>query len=483
MSGSLRDILNESCGLAAAINIPNASERVWEMLFVQQHRGESGAGIVSSDSHNLHLHKGFGRVDVVFPEKPVSFNFKDILPGNMASGHNRYATKGSVEEICNIQPLVYKETKYDQWAISHNGQLVDRSNLRGGLIERGAIFQSTCDSETLAHLITQSKEDTIEEAIKSEMIKIPSAYSLIIMTKSKVVALRDAYGVRPLSIAKLDGGYLVASETTAFRIFNDAEFIRHIKPGEMVVFDKGTIQSGGKFESIQITNPKEHWCIFEGIYFSDPRSEYNGFMHEDFRALCGETVYQENKAYFDSLKPQFGDNVRVVPILDSGKQGARGFTKASGIVYREYFMRRHNAPKAGGRSYTAENQEARGLIAYMKLDLRGESVKGKVIITVDDSIVRATTARRNNKKLRDAGVEKIINVILSPPITDTCYLGMDHQMRDKLFAFSFQTEEERSKESGADKIIYLSSDGLNRIVSETYNVGICSGCFGGNYPV
>ncbi len=480
MSKSLRDILNENCGLAAAINVSNASEIVSQMLHVQQHRGESGAGVVSSDSHNLHLHKGFRKVDVVFPE---DFDFSSKLPGNIASGHNRYATRGSVEEICNIQPLVYKETKYDQLAISHNGQLVDINDLRRGLKEKGAIFQSTCDSETLAHLITQSREDTIEEAIKSEMIKIPTAYSLIIMTKSKVLALRDSYGVRPLSIAKLDDGYLVASETTAFRIFNDAEFIRDIKPGEMVVFDKGAVQSGKGFESIQIADPKEHWCVFEGIYFSDPRSKYYGFMHEDFRLLCGEIVYQESKAYFDSLKKQFGDNIFTVPILDSGKHGAWGFEKASGILYREYFMRRHNAPNSDGRSYTAENQKARDYIAFTKLDLRREKIRGKTIITIDDSIVRGTTVRRNNKKLRDAGVENIINVILSPPITDTCYLGMDHQMRDKLLAFNFQTEEERSKETGANKTIYLSLDGLNKIVSETYKCGVCSGCFGGNYPV
>ncbi len=479
MSQSLREILNEECGLAAAINIPNASEFVSHMLLVQQHRGEAGAGIVSSNNHDINILKGFGKVEVVFPE---DFDFQKKLPGDIATGHNRYATKGSVEKRCNLQPLLFKETKYGPLTISHNGQLVDINNLRETLIQNGTSFQSTTDSETLAHLITKSNADTIEEAIVSEITKIPTAYSLIIMTESKVIALRDQYGVRPLSIAQLGEGYLVASENGAFRIFEDATFFRDIKPGEMVVFDKTEIKSGKEPTNIQFAEPEENWCIFEGIYFSGPRSTYNGIMHEDFREMCGIAVYDENREYFDSLKEQFGDNIYTVPILDSGKHGAWGFEKASGIPYREYFMRRHDAPKANGRSYTA-SPLSRGEIVSMKLDLREEMIPGKAIITVDDSSVRGTTSYANNEKLRNAGAEIIVNVIVSPPLIDVCKMGMDHQSRDQLLAFNHQTLEEISKATGADRTIYLSLGGLNGIIDKTYKCGTCSGCFGGNYPI
>ena len=198
--------------------------------------------------------------------------------------------------------------------------------------------------------------------------------------------------------------------------------------------------------------------------------------------MCGMAVYDGNMGFFDSLKEKFGNNIYTVPILDSGKHGAWGFEKASRIPNREYFMRRHDARKASGRSYTAADQASRDQIASMKLDLRTEMIPGKAIVTVDDSSVRGTTARRYNKRLRDAGAEFIVNVIVSPPLIDTCYLGMNHQLREELLAFN-KTEEQISRETGADKTIYLSLNGLNTIVNNTYKCGTCTGCFGGNYPI
>ena len=274
MSQDLREILNEECGLVGVINIPDASMIASDMLLVQQPRGEAGAGMVSSNG-DLNIYKMLGKVANVFPE---NFEYSTELPGTMALGHNRYATKGSVEDECNLQPYLSLFNK-QQFALSHNGQLIDINNLRNGMIKNGVTFQSDSDSETLVQLIAQSNANTIEEAIKEEITKIPAAYSIIIMTESKIIALRDAYGVRPLSIAKLDEGYLIASESNAFRIFDNAEFIRDINPGEMVVFDKDVIQSRGGFKSIEIEKAKERWCIFEAIYFSNPRSTYRRFMH------------------------------------------------------------------------------------------------------------------------------------------------------------------------------------------------------------
>ena len=177
----------------------------------------------------------------------------------------------------------------------------------------------------------------------------------------------------------------------------------------MIVFDKNSIRSGKGFTSIKFAEPNEHWCIFEGIYFSDPRSQYNGYYHEDFRQECGKSLYLDNKDFFDDLKQKYGDKVVVVPILDSGKQSAIGFSKISNIGYKEYFQRRHNAPKGSGRSFTASLQKEREFIAYMKLDLREEKIKDKIIITLDDSNVRGTTSKIYNARLRMAGAKQIIN--------------------------------------------------------------------------
>ncbi|MFA6088343.1 MAG: amidophosphoribosyltransferase [Candidatus Woesearchaeota archaeon] len=478
MGDEAREFLREECGLAAAIDIPMASEIVRDMLQVMQHRGEAGAGIVSSYHQNIHSYKNLGKVSIVFPK---DFDFKNKVPGKVAIGHNRYPTRGSAEELCNIQPLLFKDTKYGQLAIAHNGQLVDVNNYRSKLRKNGALFQSTSDSETLAHLIGQSKKKTLEDAIASEITKIPLAYSLLIMTKDKLFALRDQHGVRPLSIAKIFDRYLLASETNAFRIFDDYEFVRDVNPGEMVIFDKKSVRSEKGFKSIHFATGKEHWCIFEGIYFSEPRSEYNGYMHEDFRQQCGMKIYNENNDFFNKLKKEYENNIFIIPILDSGKQGAIGFQKVSNIPYKEYFLRRHNAQKSEGRSYTASTQEEREIIAHMKLDLRKEKVEDKVVITVDDSNVRGTTARKNNLRLKKAGAKMIINVFLSPMIKHPCYMGMDHQTQQELIAYK-HNEEDIARETSADKTIYLSLQGLNDVVTNTYKCDICSGCFGGNYP-
>ena len=222
----------------------------------------------------------------------------------------------------------------------------------------------------------------------------------LIMTRTKVIAFRDKYGVMPLSIAtletKLGPGYLVASEDSAFRIFPGYKFVREVNPGEMVIFDKKSIRDGNGFKSIQFAEPDEHYCSFSPVYFEGPRSTKNGYMHEDFREESGVRVFEENREFFEKLKANIGasykDKVAVVPILDSGKHGALGFSRASDIPYKEYFLRRHNNPKSKGRAYTAASQRERESIAYGKLDLRPEKIKGKIIVSVDDSNVRGTTA-------------------------------------------------------------------------------------------
>ncbi|MCB9358945.1 amidophosphoribosyltransferase [Candidatus Woesearchaeota archaeon] len=490
----LHSFSNDSCALAGAVNIPYAATVVRDMLQVQQHRGEKSVGIVSSKGDRFYAIREMGKVDEVFPIAQMK-SIQAELPGSMAIGHTRYATRGLADYVSNIQPFIFNETKFGHFAFAHNGQLVDINKIHKTLLQRGAVFQSKSDSELLAHVIAKSDKKSFHSALKNDLAKIPCSYSALVETDLEIIGFRDPFGVRPLSIARKGNGYLIASETVAFRLFPDAEFIRHIEPGEIVVFNKKKIKAKEKPKSMQMNipieikeladakNQSEFHCIFEQIYFQDPRSEANGFMHEDFRQRCGRQVYLENKEFFDEMRVRHGSNLVVVPILDSGKQGAIGFSRESGILYKEYFMRRHNAPHSSGRSYTAHNQRLRILIAGMKLDLRKEKVLGKTVITVDDSNVRGTTARTNNERLRDAGAREIYNVYLSPTIENVCYLGMDHQNLKELIAYRKKSLEGIAKEIFADRIFHISLAGLNSIVNDTYKMGICTGCFGGKYPV
>jgi amidophosphoribosyltransferase len=445
------------------------------MLLLQQHRGEKSVGIVSSHDHNLFFRKRMGRVYEQFDK---NYDFSE-LPGKVAIGHNRYATKGASDDKSNIQPLVFRDSKYGQFAVAHNGTLSNIDDIKARLIKGGALFQSTTDSEVLAHLISQSKKKTIEDAILSELADIHPSYSLFVFTPNQLFAVRDKYGVRPLSVARLKEGYLVASETCAFRMFDDSEYLRDVRPGEMVIFNKSTIKTSDGFKSIKFADSKESFCSFECIYFSDPRSEYNGFMHEDFRFLCGEKVYTENKDLFNSLR---NEGSLIVPILDSGKHGARGLSNASGIPYKEIFQRRHNTPTGQGRSYTSSSDWEREYVAMMKLDLRREEIKDKTVISVDDSNVRGKTATINNQRLRRAGAKRIINVFMSPMISEPCYYGMDHQTHDELIASNYKTLDAIAENIGSDLAIYISLQGLKDTFKQTYNCGICTGCFGGEYP-
>lgn len=470
----LEDKLTHECGLAAAINIPLASEIVRNMLFVQQPRGDDGAGIVSIHDTMLHSFKESGRVEEVFPKK---FDFMNRLPGKFAIGHIRYKTKGPSGRTCNLQPFHISNSKYGEFTIAVNGQLVDINDVETELIEKGTAFQSGSDSEILAHLILNSRQKTIDDAIEEQFSRIPAAYSFIVATPQKTIIGKDKFGVRPLSVASYDKGYLVASETTAFRIMKGYKFIEEISPGCVKIFHNKTDLIG--MNGNQYIDPDEHFCIFEAIYFSNPRSQYKGTFHEDFRQLCGMILYEENQELFDKLK---GENLAVVPILDSGKQSALGLTKRLGPeFYKEYFLRRHDAPKANGRSYTASLHKERVERAFMKLDLREEKIVGKTIITVDDSIVRGTTSKINNQRLRDAGAKQIINVVASPTISNICIMGMDHQSKKELVSHE-RNLSEIAESIGADQVIYLSQEGLQRAVSETYDCGFCAGCLGGEYP-
>ena len=460
--------MHDYCALAGAINVPNAAECVRDMLWVQQHRGEDGVGIYSFNG-KPHFVKKSGRVGRVFPEE---FDFS-ALPGNDAIGHSRYSTLGEDGLQADLQPF-YMSTKFKDIALGHNGQLHDAEQMREKLVDRGAGFQSSSDSEIILHKLAQSREKTLEDALAKELGSIPFAYSLLLYHEDSMYAIRDPAGIRPLSLARYEGGFLAASEDGAFRIFN-AEKIRDVEPGEIV-----RINSEG-ITSQKMAEAKARFCSFECVYFSGPRSTFKGRMHEDFRKATGKEIYAQEEEYFDRLLRTYGHDLVIVPILDSGKQGSEGLAEASGIELKHYFLRRHNAPRVSGRSYTASTQDARVQKAFRKLDLREEKIRGKVIITGDDSMVRGTTMRVNNERLRDAGAEKIVNVMFSPTITGVCNMGVNHQSVDELVA-SGNSLEDIAGEVCADKVIFLDLKRHKKLIREVYGESMCTGCFGGSYP-
>lgn len=471
-----RDLLKENCGLAAAINFPIASHVASQLIVLIEKRGEKGGGVVSVRGGRLRERRRIGAFSAQFHDFDEK-RFNQELPGNIAIAHCRYATKGDPGLVANVQPLIVTESKYGPFAIAHNGTLVDAEGLRSELKRKGCKFSATSDTEILIHLILTSGKKGIEDAIVYALSRVPCAYSLLIITRNKVFAIRDRFGIRPLSIAKMGDGFLVSSETVSFDQFPDAKFIREVEPGEIVAFSARS----GAFSSLRYARDPEFFCVFESIYFSNPRSKFKGVYHEDFRRLVGAQLALEN--------PKLKGNV-VIPVLDSGKHFAQGLARALSIrdglnyadFYDELFQRSH-APLGGqSRSFTATTTNERVAIVRKKLHLKKEGIIGKEVILADDSIVRSHTAKILVEMVKKAGAKKVIFCAFFPPIVNVCPNGMDFQTRTQLIAYR-RSIDSIKKEIGADELIYLSSDGLKKVVADTYGGGICGGCFGEAYPV
>ncbi len=480
-----REVFRENCGLAAAINLPGASHLVGQMITTIEKRGERGGGVVSRREGRLYHRRRIGPFSIQFREFDQK-RFRKELPGHTAIGHCRYATKGDPDFVANVQPLTVVESKYGPFAIAHNGTLVNAEEIKKELIKDGCAFNSTSDTEILIHSILDSGEKTLEEAIIFTLRRIQTSYSLLIISRDKVFAIRDRFGVRPLSIAKIGDGYLACSETVAFDQFPEAEYWRDVEPGEMVVFQRRKKES----RSVCYAEAEEMFCIFESIYFSNPRSRKNGFFHEDFRRRIGmRLAFSISKHLASEEIPPL-----IVPVLDSGKYFAEGVAK--GLVkllfdekrwnfddmYEEVFQRAHGPLGGQTRSFTAVSTEERIAVVLKKLNLKKEAVKGRTVVVVDDSIVRSNTAKIIVNMLKRVGAAKVIVVIGFPPIVDICPNGMDFQTRRQLIAFS-RSEEEIRKLIGCDILSYLSPEELLEVVKETYGCGICGGCFGHRYPV
>lgn len=449
--------MNEKCAVVGIYGCEDASKLAYFSLHALQHRGQEAAGISSSDGTKLHTIKDRGLVMRVFNEHKL-----ETLSGSSAVGHTRYSTAGD-DSILDAQPVF---ARYDlgEMAIVHNGNLTNAEEVRNALIEKGAIFQTFMDTENLIHLIAKSSKEKLIDRIIDAVGKIEGAFSLVFLSRTKMFAMRDRHGFRPLSLGKLpNGGYIVASETCAFDLVS-ATYVRDVRPGELLIFEEGEEPI-----SMQLFEPTPKHCIFEYVYFSRPDS-----------FVFGQSVYQtrKNMGYeLAKIAPIEAD--LVVPVPDGGVPSAIGYSQASGIPYEMGIMRNHYI----GRTFIEPTQEMRDLKVKMKLSPMIDLIKGKRVIVVDDSIVRGTTSRRIIRMLKEAGASEVHMRISSPPTTDPCFYGVDTPSKDKLIAANM-TNQEICDYIEADSLAYLDEASLLRSVNSTIEEEkYCTACFTGKYII
>jgi len=442
------------CGIFGIYNHPEASNLAYLGLYALQHRGQESAGIVSSDNRQLHHYRQMGLVSEIFTKETLK-----RLSGRSAIGHVRYSTAGS-SELKNAQPFVVDYHR-GSLAIAHNGNLTNASFIKSELESRGSIFQSNMDTEVIVHLIARFKEKTIVERTVHALKQVEGAYSLLILTEKEMIVARDPFGFRPLVLGQLKETTVVASETCAFDLIG-AKFVREIEPGEIILINEGGIHSFRPFFQKQ-----RRQCIFEFIYFARPDS-----------FLFNRNVYEVRKSFGAQLaKESSVDADMVVPIPDSGFPAALGYAAQSEIPFELGMIRNHYI----GRTFIEPEQRIRHFGVKIKLNPIKGLLEGKRIVTVDDSIVRATTSRKINKMFRNADVKEVHVRISSPPITHPCFFGIDTPKRSELIASSHNLKEIR-KFINATSLYYLSLEGLKKCVREDAD-SFCYACFSGDYPI
>ena len=455
------DGLHEECGVFGVYDLDgvDVASTVYYGLFALQHRGQESCGIAVSDTEGpkgkVMASKGMGLVNEVFDGEKL-----EKLKGNIGVGHVRYSTAGASNSQ-NVQPLVLNYVK-GILMLAHNGNLVNALELRKELEYTGAIFQTTIDTEVIAYLIARERLNvgSVEDAVKNAMKKLKGAYSLVISSPRKLIGARDPFGFRPLVIGKRDNAYMLASETCALNAVG-AEFVRDVKPGEIVMLDKDGITSD---ESMCIQKPAR--CIFEYIYFARPDSYVDGVSVYNSRIMAGKILAQMHPAEADI----------VIGVPDSGNAAAMGFALQSGIPYGVGFVKNSYV----GRTFIKPKQSARESSVHIKLNALKEVVRGKRVVMVDDSIVRGTTSGLIVQMLKDAGATEVHVRISSPPFLFPCYFGTDVPSCDQLIAHE-HTVDQICDLIGADSLGYLDGERLPELIEG--ETGYCDACFSGNYPV
>jgi amidophosphoribosyltransferase len=449
--------LNEECGVFGIWGHPNAAEITYYGLHSLQHRGQEGAGMVVTDGEILKGLKGEGLVTEVFTSDAI----KDVK-GKSAIGHVRYATAGG-GGYENVQPLLF-HSQSGSLALAHNGNLVNANALKHQLETQGSIFQTSSDTEVLAHLIKRSGFALMEDRVKNALTMLKGAYAFLIMTETEMLVALDPHGLRPLSIGKLADAYIVASETCALDIVG-AEFVRDVLPGELVIFDDEGIRS-----EMYSYNTTKAMCTMEYIYFSRPDSNINGVNVHTARKNLGKRLAFE--------APIEADVVTGVP--DSSISAAIGYAEASGIPYEMGLIKNRYV----GRTFIQPSQSLREQGVKMKLSPVRGVVEGKRVIMVDDSIVRGTTSKRIVRMLKEAGATEVHVVISSSPIQNPCFYGIDTSSREELIASKHSVEEIRQLIE-ADSLTFLSVEGMVEAIGrqeEGETRGSCLACFTGKYP-
>lgn len=449
----------EECAIFGIWNHPEAARLTYLGLYALQHRGQEASGIVSLHEKNHLEHKGFGLVHDVFQETDL-----DRLKGDAAIGHNRYSTTGDNEKF-NIQPL--KAVLFNgPVSLAHNGNIVNSHILRRELQGRGSIFQGTNDTEVLLHFIALNRSNNIIECIKSEVVKLDGAFSLVLLTDNKMIGVRDPYGFRPLVLGKIkrdDGGsgWVLASETCAFDLIG-AEFVREIEPGEIFWCDET-----GAYSTHIKKAPVPRPCVFEYVYFARPDSK-----------VFGKSVYQVRKELGRQLARESGVEADlVIPVPDSGVPAALGYSEASGLPFELGIIRNHYV----GRTFIEPKQSIRNFGVKIKLNPQSEVLKGKRVVVVDDSIVRGTTSRKIVNLVRAFGAKEVHLRIAAPPTISPCYYGVDTPQKSDLIAAT-QSLEEICKYVGADSLAYVSEEGLVAASTSPSSKSFCTACFSEKYP-
>jgi amidophosphoribosyltransferase len=449
------DHFHDRCGLFGIFGHPEAAHLTYLGLYAQQHRGQESAGIVSSAGDRLRIEKGMGLVNDIFTDERLA-----LLVGDRAMGHVRYSTAGDTI-AANAQPYLI-ECHRGPIAVGHNGNLVNAAILRHELEAAGSIFQSTSDTEVILHLYARSHRERLEDAIAASLSKVMGAFSLLFLTNDALVAARDPWGFRPLVLGRLNGAAVICSETCALDLI-DAEYVRDIEPGELVVADRDGVRSYHPFPPEPVSQ-----CVFEHIYFARPDSQVFGRNVLASRLALGRQLAREAPADADI----------VVPVPDSGMGAALGFSQESGLPFEWGLIRNHYV----GRTFIEPKQSIRSFGVKIKLNPVRTILEGKRVVLIDDSIVRGTTSRKIVGMVRAAGAREIHVRISSPPTTGPCHYGIDTPRRSELIA-SHQSVEEIRRYIAADSLAYMSHDGLLKAVGDPEGKRHCSACFSGRYPV
>jgi amidophosphoribosyltransferase len=500
------DRFHDHCGVCGVYGHPEAAKLAYLGLYALQHRGQESAGIVSSDGRELHLEKAMGLVADIFQPEVL-----ERLPGDAALGHTRYSTAGDTS-LMNAQPIVIDCNK-GKLALGHNGNLPTAARWRRTLEHKGSIFQTTSDTEVIVHLVARSQARNLSGALADALNQVEGAYSLLVLTRDEMYALRDPRGFRPLALGKLDGAWVVASETCAFDLIG-ATYVRDVEPGEMLRISRAGM------ESLHFAPEKPlQQCIFEHVYFSRPDSLVFGRVVEQSREMLGRMLAREHGVPADI----------VVPVPDSGVPAAVGYSQESGVPFRMGLIRNHYV----GRTFIEPQQSIRDFGVKLKLNPVPEILRGQRVVLVDDSIVRGTTSRKIVRMMREAGAAEVHMRISCPPTISPCYYGVDTPTREELIASddsqvrprltpeeletfeaqiirgagvspadsqsthngktaggtpalreprSLRTIEEIRRYLGADSLGYVSLASLRRAVGDTRG-SFCTSCYTGVYPV